>query len=124
MAADAGCAGVGAGIFEPVVTSFIMGSVPADRLGTASASLATARHIAYAVGVAVAGAILAVRQRVYLAELATAGVVAEAAQAEAIARAFADTQRAGVILSAVTAVLSLAARPAERPAVKGHVSGG
>ena len=97
---------------------------PAGSMPVRARCVSTARHIAYAVGVAVAGAILAVRQRVYLAELAAAGVVAEAAQAEAIARAFADTLLAGVILSAVTAVLSLAARPAERPAVKGHVSAG
>ena len=33
--------GVGSALFEPVATSVIMGSVPQDRLGTASASVAT-----------------------------------------------------------------------------------
>ena len=103
-------AGAGSGFFEPVITSFIMGSVPEDRLGTASASVALGRHIAFAVGVAVAGAIFTVRERVYLADLAAPSNVADAAKAEAVARAFADTALAGAVMAAVAVALSLLAR--------------
>ena len=94
-------AGVGSAFFEPVVTSVIMGSVPQDRLGTASASIATGRHVAFAIGVAVAGAIYAIRERVYLADMA---------EVEAIARGFGDTVLSGVALAAVAVVLSLFTR--------------
>ena len=115
-------AGVGSGIFELVVTSFIMGSVPEDRLGTASASIATGRHIAFSVGVGIAGAVFVIRQRVYLAEVSVGAVASQATEAEAVAHAFSDTLLAGVILSAVAAGVAFAARRGKRPAVTHHVA--
>ena len=99
-------AGLGSAFFEPVVTSVIMGSVPRDRLGTASASVATGRQMAFAIGVAGAGAIYAIRQRVHLADLAAQGVGAETAELEAIARAFGDTVLAGALLAALAVAFS------------------
>ena len=96
--------GVGSAFFEPVVTSVIMGSVPSDRLGTASASIAMGRHFAFAVGVALAGAIFTIRERAYLA---ASGGPGEAASAPATAGAFGDTLLAGVALAVVAAALSL-----------------
>ena len=55
--------GVASGLYEPPNTTTIMGSVPADRYGTASASIASGRQLSFSVGVAVAGAIFAVRKR-------------------------------------------------------------
>ena len=104
-------AGAGSAFFEPVVTSVIMGSVPEDRLGTASASVAMGRHIAFAVGVAVAGAIFAVRERVYLADLAFKSVGADTAAREAIAGAFGDALLAGVVLALVAVAFSFGTRP-------------
>ena len=101
-------AGVGLAFFEPVITSAIMGSVPPDRLGTASASVAMGRQVAFAVGVAVAGAIFTIRERVYLADMAARGVAEEAARMEAVAGGFGDTVLAGAVLAAVAVVLSLA----------------
>ncbi len=98
----------GSSFFEPVVTSSIMSSVPRDRLGTASAFVAVGRQTAFAVGVTVAGAIFAIRERVYLAGLTDEGIVAEAARGEAIARAFGDTMLAGVVLATLAVVFSLA----------------
>ena len=100
-------AGVGSALFEPVVTSVIMGSVPHDRLGTASASVAMGRHIAFAAGVALAGAIFATRERAYLSELGATGTAAGLAQAEAIGRAFSDTMLAGVVLAIAAVAFSL-----------------
>lgn len=50
--------GIGASIFMSPNSAAIMNSVPPDRLGTASASVATARNIGNAVGLALASAVL------------------------------------------------------------------
>ncbi len=59
MAGLLALAGFGSGIFQAPNTSAIMGSVPRERLGTASGMQAAMRNIGMAVGVAVTGAILA-----------------------------------------------------------------
>ena len=107
-------ASAGSSFFEPVVTSTIMGSVPQDRAGTASASVALGRQTAFAVGVTVAGAIFTIRQRVYEAG-AAAGLDPGSANAEAIARAFGDTVLAGAVIAAIAVAFSMATsgRPAE-----------
>ena len=94
-------AGVGSGLYEPPNTTTIMGSVPADRYGTASASIASGRQLSFSIGVAVAGAIFAVRERAYLG-------LSEAAE-RAIALGFSDALLAGVVLAGLGVVLSLAA---------------
>ena len=103
-------AGGGSAFFEPVVTSVIMGSVPQDRLGTASAAVATGRHLGFAVGVALAGAIYTVRQRVYINGLDTQGIEIGRASAEAIASAFGDALLAASVLAMIAAVFSFNAR--------------
>ena len=100
-------AGAGAAFVEPVVTSVIMGAVPSDRLGTASASVAMGRQVAFAVGVTVAGAIYTVRQSAQVAALISRGFGEEAAVAESIALGFGDTMLVGVALAALAAVMSL-----------------
>ena len=90
-------AGVGSAFFEPVVTSVIMGAVPVDRLGTASALVAMGRHVAFASGVALAGAVFAVRERVYLRELG---------EVEAIGRGFSDTMLTCVVLAVAATLFS------------------
>jgi len=59
--------GIGSGIYEPPNTLTIMSSVPSDRYGTASASIATGRQLAFALGVAMCGAIYVSRERIYSA---------------------------------------------------------
>ena len=100
-------AGAGAAFVEPVVTSGIMGAVPSDRLGTASASVAMGRQVAFAVGVTVAGAIFTVRESAHVVGLATRDFVEEVAGREAIALGCGDTMLAGVALAALAAVMSL-----------------
>ena len=103
-------AGAGSALFEPVVTSVIMGAVPQDRLGAASASVAMGRQIAFSVGVTAAGAIFTIRESVYIAQMAVEGIAEEVATLEAIARGFGDTMLAGVAVAAIAAVLSLSLR--------------
>ena len=101
-------ASAGTSFFEPVVTSVIMGSAPSDRLGTASAAVAMGRQTAFAVGVTIAGAIFAIRERAFMAGIGADGAGADDARALAIAGAFGDTMLAGVALAVLAAVLSLA----------------
>ncbi|HEY8489701.1 MAG TPA: MFS transporter [Dehalococcoidia bacterium] len=49
--------GLGAGLFQSPNNSSIMGAAPRDRLGTASAMIATSRSTGQAVGLALAGAL-------------------------------------------------------------------
>ena len=107
-------AGVGSALFEPADTSVIMGSVPVGRLGTASASVATARHAAFAGGVALAGAVFVIRERAYLASFDLGIVSATTAQAESIARAFCDVMLAGCVLLLVAIALSAMLRGRDR----------
>ena len=94
-------AGVGSGLYEPPNTTTIMGSVPSDRYGTASASIASGRQLSFSVGVAVAGAIFAVRERAHLGAL-------EAAD-RAVALGFSDALLAGVVLAGLGVLVSIAA---------------
>ena len=94
-------AGVGSALYEPPNTTTIMGSVPADRYGTASASIASGRQLAFSVGVAAAGAIFAVRERAYLGALETAE--------RAVALGFSDALLAGATLAGLGVLVSIAA---------------
>ena len=93
--------GVSSGLYEPPNTTTIMGSVPPDRYGTASASIASGRQLSFSVGVAVAGAIFAVRERAYLEASETAG--------RAVALGFSDTLLSGVVLAGLGVLVSIAA---------------
>ena len=98
-------ASAGSSFFEPVVTSTIMGSVPEERAGTASASIALGRQTAFAVGVTISGAIFAIRERVYFA-----GVGSGDEGGEVIAAAFGDTVLAGAFVGAIAIAFSIATR--------------
>lgn len=52
--------GLGSVVFGPPNTSTVMGSVPRNMLGTASASVATSRNVGNAVGLAVGSAVLVI----------------------------------------------------------------
>ena len=93
--------GIASGLYEPPNTTTIMGSVPPDRYGTASASIASGRQLSFSVGVAVAGAIFAVRERAYLEASETAG--------RAVALGFSDTLLSGVVLAGLGVLVSIAA---------------
>ena len=93
--------GVGSALYEPPNTTTIMESVPADRYGTASASIASGRQLSFSVGVAVAGAIFAVRERSYLGAFETAD--------RAVALGFSDALLAGAVLAGLGVLASIVA---------------
>jgi EmrB/QacA subfamily drug resistance transporter len=62
--------GIGMGLFSSPNTSRIMGAVPKDRLGTASALMNTVGQIGMSSGMATFGVIFTSRQAIYAAQLA------------------------------------------------------
>ena len=92
---------LGAALFEPVVTSTIMGSVPIDRLGTASASVGVGRQFAFAVGTTLSGAVYAFQSTQYSK---TEILLQDSGLAIA---ALGDVMLVGVIIAFISAILSL-----------------
>jgi EmrB/QacA subfamily drug resistance transporter len=83
--------GIGLGLFMSPNSSAVLGSVPRGRIGTASGTLAQARIDGQALGIALSGAIVAVRLPVHEAALAGSAsteVIAQQALALAIRDAF------------------------------------
>jgi len=60
-----GVIGLGSGIFMTPAYSAVMGSVPRDRVGTASAFIPTVRTVGMSAGLAEAGAVFAARRYFY-----------------------------------------------------------
>jgi len=62
--------GIGLGMFSSPNNSAVMGAVPKENLSTASAMIATVRQIGISCGIAIVGAIYAIRQAFHSANLA------------------------------------------------------
>jgi len=95
--------GVGQGLFMSPNSAAILGAVPRDRIGTASGTLAQMRVTGQALGIAISGAIVAVRLPVHLAAL---GSTTAEATAAAMALAIRDAFVVAAILCAVGVVTS------------------
>ena len=94
--------GIGAATFGSANSSAIMGSVPQDRLGTASASVATGRNIGNALGMAMASSVLV--------GVASASAGFTAAQVSDLPHdAIIDGMRAAFVIAAVSSALAVVA---------------
>ena len=91
---------LGAALFEPVVTSAIMGSVPNDRLGTASASVGVGRQFAFAVGTTLSGAVYAFQSTQY------SKTVSLLQDGSLIIAALGDVMLVGMIIAFISAIIS------------------
>jgi EmrB/QacA subfamily drug resistance transporter len=82
--------GIGQGLFMSPNSSAVLGAVPRSRVGTASGTLAQMRVNGQALGIALSGAIVAIRMPVHLAEEAghPPATLATLAQASSIHDAF------------------------------------
>jgi MFS family permease len=80
--------GLGVGAFQAPNNSIIMGGAPRNRLGTASALIATLRQVGLSLGMAVAGAVFTSRQAVYEARFLEAGAASGHVARRAIPPAF------------------------------------
>jgi EmrB/QacA subfamily drug resistance transporter len=105
--------GIGQGMFFSPNSSAILGSVPRPRLGTASATIAQMRINGQALGIAAAGAVVASRLPIHLADL-IGGLPAELAQREALAFAIRDAFYVAAALSVIAIVTSFLRGPRER----------
>jgi predicted MFS family arabinose efflux permease len=83
--------GAGMPIFLTPNTSAIMGSVPRDRLGTASAMVATLRHVGISFGAAIGGAVFTSSQLSHLARLSSEGLSVDVIQSLANVGGFQDS---------------------------------
>jgi hypothetical protein len=91
-------------------SSSVLGAVPRNRLGTASATLAQMRINGQALGIAASGAIVAARMPVHLATL-TGRVQPALASNEALVLAIHDAFIVAAIVCAVGIVTSLVRGP-------------
>ena len=98
--------GVGQGLFFSPNSSAILGAVPRPRLGTASATVAQMRIFGQVLGIAVAGAVVASRLPVHLAEL-TGQVPPAALQRDALILAIRDAFIVAIAISAIAVVTSI-----------------
>ena len=119
-----GLAGLGSAFYEPPNTSTIMAAVPSDRHGTASASIASGRQLSFSIGVTLAGAIFAIRERGHLADLLGLGSSADSAAREAISLGFSDALLGGAIIAFIGVALSFVMAQKERraPRITGSAS--
>ena len=99
--------GVGIGTFNPPNNSIIMGAVPRDRLGTASALIATLRQVGISLGMAFAGTIFSARRVIHQAKLIHRGLDTGDAANLSIPLAFHDALLISIFLGSIVVMCTL-----------------
>ena len=99
--------GIGIGMFNPSNNSLVMGSVTRDRLGMASALIATVRQVGLSLGTAIAGAVFSARLVIHKAELRVQGMDGKDLDRYSIPPAFHDVLLISIILGVVVIGLSI-----------------
>ena len=102
VAARLSLVGFGMAVFQSPNNSTIMGSVPAARLGTASAAIVTARRIGQASGIAVSGAVFTAAAGASVSDLGDSDVATRAL-------AIVDGLQAALLVSAVVVATAIVA---------------
>lgn len=100
-------AGLGMGMFQSPNNSSIMGAVPKDRLGTASAMIATSRQVGISLGTALAGTIYSQRLVHHNLELNRLGFHGQGAERTAVSLSFNDAFLTSAVLMTTVVALSL-----------------
>jgi EmrB/QacA subfamily drug resistance transporter len=99
--------GIGVGSFQPPNNSTIMGAVARERLGSASALIATQRQVGISLGMALAGAVFSERRMSYMGRLGEEGATQAEAFRQSIPPAFHDALLMSVLLGAGAMILAL-----------------
>ncbi|OQX64763.1 MAG: hypothetical protein B5M55_05485 [Desulfococcus sp. 4484_242] len=99
--------GIGVGSFQPPNNSIIMGSVAKERLGSASALIATQRQVGISLGMALAGAVFSERRLFHAKRLVDNGVAGAEAARASIPLAFHDALLMSILLGLGAVILSL-----------------
>lgn len=108
--------GVGIGMFQPPNNSLILGTVPRDQLGTASALIATLRQVGISLGMALAGTLYSYRILIHQEDLTRQGMPLAEAVRSAIPAAFHDALAVSIFLGIPIIALSFLGRKAARDA--------
>ncbi len=95
--------GLGAGLFVAPNTSAIIGAVPFERLGSASAMVGTLRHIGMSIGLAISGSSFSASRYSHAARLASEGLPQEMVEKLSTVSGFQNT----IIIAFIVAVLGL-----------------
>jgi EmrB/QacA subfamily drug resistance transporter len=101
--------GTGAAVFDPANEHSILRVVPAARLGSVAAMIATARQIGFSIGIAISGTLYALRLRVH--ETTVTG--ADAGQ-QSVSMAYGEATLVGVAIMTVAVALSMLRGPDRR----------
>jgi len=99
--------GIGVGSFQPPNNSTIMGAVARERLGSASALIATQRQVGISLGMALAGAVFSERRMSYMGRLGEEGATQAESFRQSIPPAFHDALLMSVLLGAGAMILAL-----------------
>jgi len=99
--------GAGMGLFISPNTSAIMGSVPSERLGTASAMVGTLRQVGMSVGLAIAGSVFAASQFFHATQLASQALPEDVVQRLSTVNGFHDTVLAVLAMAIIGLVTSV-----------------
>jgi len=99
--------GMGIGSFQPPNNSTIMSRAPRDRLGTASALIATIRQVGLSLGMALAGALFSARRAFHKTGLIETGQDPARAGLLSLSPAFHDVLLISMVVGAFVALLSL-----------------
>jgi len=99
--------GFGMGVFQAPNSSTIMGSVSRDRLGAASALMATVRQVGLAVGLALAGTIFSARRVIHESELNLQGLDKVQAVSLSVGEAFQDILLVSIFLELLALLFCL-----------------
>ena len=99
--------GMGVGSFQPPNNSTIMSRAPRDRLGTASALIATIRQVGLSLGMALAGALFSARRAFHKTGLIETGQDPARAGLLSLSPAFHDVLLISMVVGAFVALLSL-----------------
>jgi len=99
--------GTGVGSFQPPNNSIIMGAVARERLGSASALIASQRQVGISLGMALAGAIFSERRMIHMSRLSQEGAAQVDAVRQSIPPAFHDVLLLSVVLGSGAMILAL-----------------
>ena len=100
--------GIGTGMFQSPNNSSIMGSVPKDKLSTASAMIGTVRQIGLSNGIAIAGTIFTTRQLFHATQLASDNLTPIMTHRLSLVGGFQDTLLVAAIVCSIGIITSLA----------------
>jgi EmrB/QacA subfamily drug resistance transporter len=103
--------GIGMSIFMPPNNSAILGSVPRDKLGTASSIVMMTRQIGMSNGIAVAGALFSSRQTYLLDRFSHMGIDLLTAKKMASITGFQDIVLVGCVIASIGILTSLVRGP-------------